>query len=327
MGRIKKKNQEGYIQCPICEKAFKLKDEQFRSMFKLFVNESLHESIKDFITEKPHNIEIIKKEPFFQHLNQYQHCPLSRCNLCHSSNPGSLKLFTTRHQRNFHIKQKHQDKEQIKGRTGFNALIREEVLRQCQNQINKMMDLQKDYNLIYPTIEVRITGYKGESKDLIEKESLHKKEIKKEEHYAKIKKTKTVNKHNKIIKDQKDLMELHGLEMVITPALSVPDSTDSSDTDPDSELNIFYKLEFKHLEALGIYRPKQEWDKIKTYINNVEDDIYFVYYQGGLFLEDRPIDEVEVEDLDEPIYLQSEDKETFKLVEDQFSCHGILPTE
>ena len=51
----------------------------------------------------------------------------------------TLKLFTTRHQRNSHNKKHHQVKEQMKGRTGFSLRIREEVLRQTQSHINKMI--------------------------------------------------------------------------------------------------------------------------------------------------------------------------------------------
>mgnify|MGYP003660376709 CR=1 FL=1 len=339
---MKKKNQEGYIQCPVCERAFKLKDEQFRKMFTMNVNEDLHDSISDFVNEKPHNIKLLKAEPFFQHLNTHYHCPVSRCDICHSKDPCTLKLFTTRHQRNSHIKKHHQVKEQMKGRTGFSIRIREEVLRQTQRQINKLIELQKDFNLEYPTIEVRITDYQGSPKDSIQKLTLEEKTKKKEEHYGKIKKTNTKKKHNKILKELEEQMEVQGLKMVVepspepipepsipTPEPSEPSPEPSVPTPESSDLELseeeeddnFYKLEFRHLEPLGIYNPKSEWRKLQEYLERYEgyEDFYYVYYNDSLYIEEGSFRDVDIRDLEDKFYTISDDRETFVLVQEQLS--------
>jgi len=341
MGRVKKKNQEGYIQCPVCERAFKLKDEQFRKMFTLNVNEDLHDSIRDFVNQKPHNIKLLEAEPFFQHLNSHHHCHISRCDICHNKDPCTLKLFTTRHQRNSHINKHHKVKEQIKGRTGFSLQIREEVLRQTRQHINKMMELQKDFNLDYPTIEVRITGYQGSPKDSIQKLTLEEKTIKKEEHYGKIKKTKTKKKHNKILKNLEEQIEAQGLKIVVEPSPttsptpepspepSVPSPSpepsvpsESSDTElSEEEDEEFFKLEFRHLEPLGIYNPKSQWNKLQEFIEELEDNkgLYFVYYNDSLYIEEGSFRDIDITDLEDKIYTISDDRETFVLVHQQLS--------
>lgn len=193
---MKKKNQEGYITCKVCEKAFKIINKKFEYPLSNYINEDLEDYCDDLPFEE---YELIRQEPFHLHLNEHQHCPGSRCELCHNEEGCKLKLFETRHQRNYHMKQVHSTKDQMKGRTGFNTLIREEVLRQTQQHINKMMEIQKDYDLVYPTIEVKITGYQGKSKDIIQKETLEEKTKKKEENLIKLKKQRQKKEHEKIL--------------------------------------------------------------------------------------------------------------------------------
>jgi len=90
-----------------------------------------------------------------------------------------------------------------------------------------------------------------------------------------------------------------------------------SPTPPSSpeDLDIFYKLEKKHLEPLGIYRPNQEWDKLIEHID-CDEDLYYVYCANSLFLEDRPFKYVELKDLEEPVFILSDNKETFDLVDE-----------
>ena len=192
---MKKKNQEGYITCKVCDRAFKVLNKKFEYPLSNYINENLEDYCDDLPFE---DYELITQEPFYQHLNEHQHCPGSRCEICHEKEDCKLKLFQTRHQRNYHMKQVHSTKDQMKGRTGFNSLIREEVLRQTQQHINKMMEIQKDYDLVYPIIEVKITGYQGKSKDIIQKESYVEKQKQKEENKQKLKIKKRVKKYEKI---------------------------------------------------------------------------------------------------------------------------------
>ena len=344
MGRPTTRKKEGFIQCPICEKGFELKDPQFKFIFSHYKNEDLHDAIKDFIIEKPHNIDIISKEPFYKHLNRFQHCPISRCHLCHDKDSISLKLFTSRHQHYFHKKQKHEVKEQMKGRTGFNDRIRKEVLRQTQRHINKMSEMQVNYNLSYPTtIEVIITGYQGTNKVDIQKQTNEEKKKKKEEQYAKIKHSKTVKKNMKILKETTQLLEEHGIKMDIQPKkeeipiaaiednlpaaiednlpAAIEDNLPAAieeipldDLEDDLPVCEFYKLEKKHLEPLGIYRPKKEWEKLNEFIDELEDNdgYYFVYFDDSLYLVEVPFKDVEKDDLEDPIYTLSENRETFE---------------
>ena len=88
-------------------------------------------------------------------------------------------------------------------------------------------------------------------------------------------------------------------------------------TPPSSpeDIDIFYKLEKKHLEPLGIYRPNQEWEKLQTHID-CDDDLYYIYCAKSLYLEDRPFKYVELKDLEEPVFVLSNNKETFDLIDE-----------
>jgi len=314
-----------------------------------YVNEDLHDSIIDFRNQNRNNhknLALLKAEPFFKHLNVHYHCPISRCDECHNKDPCKLKLFTTRHQRNSHIKLHHQVKEQMKGRTGFSQQIREEVLRQTRQHINKMIELQKDFNLDYPTIEVRITNYQGSPKDSIQKLTLEEKTKKKEEHYGKIKKTKTKKKHNKILDDLEERLEAQGLKIVVersktpepTPEPS-PEPTPEPSPEPTPEpseptlLELmlseeeyednFYKLEKRHLEPIGIYSVNSQWNKLQELIENLdgEKDLYYVFLNDALYLENRPFRDVDKDDFypEDKVFELDENRETFVLLMPELS--------
>ena len=197
MGRIKKLNQEGFVQCKVCEKLFKVIDKQFEYGLATNINQSLSEWIEDMTYDE---FELLQNEPFYKHLNSYEQCPKSRCELCHNKPNCTLKLFETRSQTNAHTKKVHKVKDVVGGRTGYSNRIREEVNRQTIKKLNEIMETQKDFDIIYPIIEVRITGFKGKSKDEIQKETIEEKNIKKEETKQIMKKKRIKKAEEKILK-------------------------------------------------------------------------------------------------------------------------------
>lgn len=116
---------------------------------------------------------------------------------------------------------------------------------------------------------------------------------------------------------QKKCIPVPNIKMEIknkTPSPS-PEPTPEPITEPEEEY-IYYKLQKKHLEPLGIYNPNSEWRKLTEILKDQDDpSLYFIYCANSLFLEDRPFEYVELEDLEDPVFILSDNKETFDLVE------------
>ena len=76
---------------------------------------------------------------------------------------------------------------------------------------------------------------------------------------------------------------------------------------------------------MGIYNPNSQWRKLQELLENLEDNegLYFIYFDDSLYLEDQPFDEVTLEDLLDPVYTISNDRETFGLVDEGLNPNNL----
>lgn len=212
MGRTKMKDTKGFITCKVCERAFKLINEDHIKIFSN-VNEELDDAIDDamsVMTKEEWNK--LLDEPFYKHLNDDRHCPNAHCKVCDENNK-SYNLFTTRQQHYSHNRKYHSCKNQMTGRTGFTARIRKDVATMCERHLIKISKYQREGNkLKYPKIELSITDYEDGSMDEIMEQSFIDKQEKKEKQVEALKKKRMKKKNDKIMADLARQIELHEIE-------------------------------------------------------------------------------------------------------------------
>tara|TARA_R100000231_G_scaffold135810_1_gene110551 strand:+ start:613 stop:1383 length:771 start_codon:yes stop_codon:yes gene_type:complete len=105
------------------------------------------------------------------------------------------------------------------------------------------------------------------------------------------------------------------LKMEITPE---PTPEPSSDEEEEEEIKMF-KLEKKHLKLMGIWKPEQEWKKLNEFLEDQEDDYYWIYYDRGLYLEYLPFEKMEIYNLTERIMELDKYGETFEIIDEILS--------
>ena len=206
MGRKQQKGVEGNVQCKVCELMFEVKNNKFTHIFKNYINNDLDNAINELEGD---DYMLIQKEPFFEHLKDSGDfiCPGSKCEICDKKTNPSYKPFTSRSKKHYHIKKYHNTEleDKLVGKTGYNDIMRKEVLGQLNLYLNSMKEDQKDFNITYPKIDLVITNWKGSRKADIIKEMLIDKQHEKEENDLIKNKEKKKKEHLKI---QNDLEKL-----------------------------------------------------------------------------------------------------------------------
>lgn len=302
--------QEEKWKCNYCDRKF-LKETDWEKYSKIKFTNAEMRYLKNDASED------CKNSDWYKHLIQlgnglFLSCPKRTCFPCFDK--GINHKFNNRSSWQSHIKicpQAGYIKSEVpKGRR---KKIYTELDKLYQNKVKQVVEEIGDGK--YYNLNVNITYSLPETKAI--SEILEEKEKKKEEKYAKIKKTKTINKNNKTFSDLNQQLDSEGLEMVITKP--------TSPSPEPEELDKFYKLEKKHLEPLGIYNPNSQWRKLQELLENLEDNegLYFIYFDDSLYLEDQPFDEVTLEDLLDPVYTISNDRETFGLVDEGLNPNNL----
>ena len=212
MGRKKMKDQEGYITCRVCERAFKLNKKEHQKLF-IYINEDLDSAIDDaMVVMSKEEWKELLEEPFYKHLNDDRHCPNAHCKVCDENNK-SYDLFKTRQQHYSHNRKYHSCKNQMTGRTGFTARIRKDVATMCERHLIKISKYQREGNkLKYPKIELSIIDYEDGSMDEIMEQSFIEKQEKKEKQVEALKKKRKKKNHDKIMADLARQIEEHEIE-------------------------------------------------------------------------------------------------------------------